>query len=54
MGRRVRDVMTSDVVTVDEHASFKEIAALITGRRVSALPVLDGTGACWGSSPRRT
>ena len=41
MGRSVRDVMTSDVVTVDEQASFKEIAALITGRRVSALPVLD-------------
>jgi CBS-domain-containing membrane protein len=48
MGRRVRDVMTSDVVTVDEHASFKEIAALITGRRVSALPVVDADGRVLG------
>ena len=48
MGRRVRDVMTSDVVTVDEQASFKEIAALITGRRVSALPVLDADGRMVG------
>ena len=48
MGRRVREVMTSDVVTVDEHASFKEIAALIIGRRVSALPVLDADGRLLG------
>jgi CBS-domain-containing membrane protein len=48
MGRRVRDVMTSDVVTVDEQASFKEITALITGRRVSALPVLDADGRMVG------
>jgi CBS domain-containing protein len=48
MGRRVREVMTSDVVTVDEHASFKEIAALITERRVSALPVLDADGRVLG------
>jgi CBS-domain-containing membrane protein len=40
--------MTSDVVTVDEHASFKEIAALITGGRVSALPVLDAHGRVLG------
>ncbi|HSK35624.1 MAG TPA: CBS domain-containing protein [Actinomycetota bacterium] len=40
--------MTSDVVTVDEQASFKEIAALITGRRVSALPVLDADGRVLG------
>jgi CBS-domain-containing membrane protein len=44
MGRHVRDVMTREVVTVDEHASFKEIATLIAERRVSALPVLDGKG----------
>jgi CBS-domain-containing membrane protein len=48
MGRRVRDVMTSDVVTVDEHASFKDVAALITGRRISALPVLDAHGRVLG------
>ena len=48
MGRRVRDVMTQDVVTVDEHASFKEIAKLLTEGRVSALPVLDGEGRVVG------
>jgi len=48
MGRRVRDVMTVDVVTVDEHAAFKEVARLLTERRVSALPVLDGEGRVVG------
>jgi CBS-domain-containing membrane protein len=48
MGRRVREVMTQDVVTVDEHASFKEVATLLTERRVSALPVLDGEGRVVG------
>jgi CBS-domain-containing membrane protein len=48
MGRRVRDVMTQEVVTVDEHASFKEVATLLTERRVSALPVLDGEGRVVG------
>jgi CBS domain-containing protein len=48
MGRRVRDVMTKEVVTVDEQASFKEVAKLLTGRRVSALPVLDGDGRVVG------
>jgi CBS-domain-containing membrane protein len=48
MGRRVRDVMTQDVVTIDEHASFKEVATLLTERRVSALPVLDGEGRVVG------
>jgi CBS domain-containing protein len=36
--------MTQDVVTVDEHASFKDIATLIAERRVSAVPVLDREG----------
>jgi CBS domain-containing protein len=44
MGRRVREVMTQDVVTVDEHASFKEVTKRLTERRVSALPVLDRGG----------
>ena len=48
MGRRVGDVMTQEVVTVDEHASFKEVATLLTERRVSALPVLDGEGRVVG------
>jgi CBS-domain-containing membrane protein len=48
MGRRVRDVMTQEVVAVDEHASFKEVATLIAERRVSALPVLDREGRVLG------
>jgi CBS-domain-containing membrane protein len=48
MGRRVRDVMTQDVVTVDDHAAFKEVATLLTEHRVSALPVLDGEGRVVG------
>jgi CBS-domain-containing membrane protein len=48
MGRHVRDVMTQEVVTVDEHASFKEIATLIGERRVSAVPVLDREGRVLG------
>jgi CBS-domain-containing membrane protein len=38
--RRVRDVMTTAVVTVDEAASYKEIARLLAGNRISGVPVL--------------
>jgi CBS-domain-containing membrane protein len=48
MGRRIRDVMTSEVVTVGEHASFKEITATMADHRVSALPVLDDEGRVAG------
>jgi CBS-domain-containing membrane protein len=48
MGRRIREVMTQDVVTVDEHAAFKEVATLLVEHRVSALPVLDGEGRVVG------
>jgi CBS-domain-containing membrane protein len=40
--------MTHDVVTVDEHAPFKDVATLIIERRVSAVPVLDGEGRVLG------
>jgi len=48
MGRRVRDVMTQEVATVNEHASFKDVAMLIAERRVSAVPVLDREGRVLG------
>ena len=48
MERRVRDVMTPEVVTVGEQASFKEIAATMADHRVSALPVLDEEGRVAG------
>ncbi len=38
--RRVRDVMTTSVVTVDRITPYKEIAYLMTEHKVSALPVL--------------
>jgi CBS-domain-containing membrane protein len=41
MRRRVRDVMTPDVVTVDEHTPLKEITQLLADCRISAVPVLD-------------
>ncbi|MET0834012.1 MAG: CBS domain-containing protein, partial [Actinomycetota bacterium] len=40
--------MTSEVVTVSERASFKEVAATMAEHRVSALPVLDAEGRVAG------
>jgi CBS-domain-containing membrane protein len=36
----VRDVMTTDVVTVDRITPFKEIAQLLAKHKISAMPVL--------------
>jgi CBS domain-containing protein len=41
MNAKVRDVMTTSVVTVKQGTSFKELAALLRKHRVSAFPVLD-------------
>jgi len=41
---RVKDVMTSDVVTVGEAAGYKDIIAVMRARHVSAVPVLDAAG----------
>lgn len=38
--RRVRDVMTTSVVTVDRATPYKEIARLMTEHKIGALPVL--------------
>jgi CBS-domain-containing membrane protein len=48
MRRRVRDVMTREVVTVDEHTPFKEITQLLADCRISAVPVLDSDGRVVG------
>ncbi len=37
---RVRDVMTTDVVTVDRITPYKEIAALLAQHRIGSVPVL--------------
>jgi CBS domain-containing protein len=38
--RRVSDVMTTSVVTVDRPTTYKEIARLLTEHRISGMPVL--------------
>lgn len=48
MGRHVRDVMTREVVTVDEDTPLKEIVGLMAECGVSALPVVDGDGRVVG------
>jgi CBS domain-containing protein len=40
--------MTSDVVTTSADTPFKELAALMARRGVSALPVLDASGQLAG------
>ena len=44
----VADVMTQQVVTVTPETSFKEAVRLLRRRRVSGMPVVDGTGALVG------
>ncbi len=44
----VRDVMTTSVVAVRKDASFKEMAAMLRSRRISAFPVLDDAGRVVG------
>jgi CBS-domain-containing membrane protein len=42
MGRaRVRDVMTSEVVSVGEGVTYRQVVALLSGYRISAVPVVD-------------
>jgi CBS-domain-containing membrane protein len=38
---RAMDVMTSEVITVDENASVAEVAKLLSERGISAVPVVD-------------
>ena len=44
----VRDVMTTSVVMVRQDASFKEMAAMLRSRRISAFPVVDDAGRVIG------
>jgi CBS domain-containing protein len=44
MKSMVRDVMTSRVVAVRSDASFKEMVAKMRESRISAFPVVDGSG----------
>ena len=42
MNTNVADLMTTEVVSVDETAGFKQMVELIEQHRISALPVVDG------------
>jgi CBS domain-containing protein len=44
----VRDVMTTDVVTVAPGESLKNVAKLMVERRISGVPVVDSEGAVLG------
>jgi CBS domain-containing protein len=48
MNSLVRDMMTTEVVTVELSTPFKEIVARLAERRVSAAPVLDSGGRAVG------
>jgi len=41
---RIRDVMTTEVVAIDQATSYKEIARLMTEQQVNALPVVTPDG----------
>lgn len=45
---QVRDVMTTDVATVDMAASYKQVARVLAERSVTAVPVLDQAGHVLG------
>jgi CBS domain-containing protein len=40
-----RDVMTRDVVSVTSDTAVRKIASLLVKNRISAVPVIDGSGA---------
>jgi CBS-domain-containing membrane protein len=48
ISRKVRNVMTREVVTVDEQAPFTEMVRRMAVHKVSALPVVDGDGRVIG------
>ncbi|WOX26141.1 CBS domain-containing protein [Streptomyces solicathayae] len=46
--RRIGELMTREVVSVRGDAPFKEIARILSQHRVTAVPVLDGSGRVVG------
>jgi CBS-domain-containing membrane protein len=48
MSSLVRDMITTEVVTVEASTPFKEIVARLAGRRVRAAPVVDEDGRVLG------
>jgi CBS domain-containing protein len=48
MAMKVRDVMTTDIRTVGPDETIDAAIAIMTGRRVSGVPVVDGAGMLVG------
>jgi CBS domain-containing protein len=45
---RVRDIMTTGVVSVEEHASYRDVLDLLAEHRISGVPVVDYFGHVTG------
>jgi CBS domain-containing protein len=45
---KVRDLMTTNVATVERSATLKDVAAILAERRISGLPVVDAAGHVLG------
>jgi CBS domain-containing protein len=45
---KIKDLMTSDVITVSPEASLKDVAGLLAEYRISGLPVVDEAGTVAG------
>ncbi|KUL23470.1 CBS domain-containing protein [Actinoplanes awajinensis] len=45
---KIGDVMTRDVVSVAEDTSYHDLVDLLVGKRISAVPVVDGFGRVTG------
>ena len=46
--RRVKDVMTRDIVSLPAGATIHDALTMMTENRVSALPIVDGRDRCLG------
>lgn len=46
--RKVRDIMTKKVITVQESASGEEVARIISKKKINRLPVTDNNGKLVG------
>ena len=45
---RVRDLMTTDVLSVTPETPLKDVGQLLADRRISGIPVVDGAGRVLG------
>jgi CBS domain-containing protein len=48
-----RDVMTTDVVSVGPETPTRAVAKLLVGKKISAVPVVDATGAAIGMATEK-